>query len=210
MVEYLSPLEITRPEKFAGADHPMRKVTQETAFDPGSWTPERRQRVADLFDGLAEQWQSRHAEPRILPLRDALNRGRCQPGLCLEPGCGTGPATAMLATHFQRVIAMDLSWEMLRRVTVPGVPRILTDASQTPLSDHSVDTIVLMNMLLFPTEVERLLKPAGSVIWINSRGDQTPIHLSPEQLLEALPGSWEARSAKAGAGLWAVARRRSD
>ena len=57
------------------ADHPMRRVTLAAAFDPGSWTDERRRRVTELFDGLAEDWSSRDVTGREAPILDALHRG---------------------------------------------------------------------------------------------------------------------------------------
>jgi len=66
---------------------------------------------------------------------------------------------------------------------------------------------LMINMLLFPTEVDRVLKPTGTVLWINSLGDQTPIHLPAADVLEALPGAWRGVSARAGTGFWLAARR---
>ena len=37
-------------------------------------------------------------------------------------------------------------------------------------------------------EVERVLSRGGAVVWVNSSGEQTPIHLSPEDVRAALPG----------------------
>ena len=207
MVEYLEERDTVRPDKWAGEDHPMRIVTREVAFDPTSWDEERRRHVTSVFDGLAEEWHSRHLEQRILPLRDAIERGDVQPGLCLEIGCGTGPATALLAETFACNVAIDISAEMLQRAEAASAGRVLADGACLPFADGQADTIVLMNMLLFPAEVDRLLRPGGTLIWVNSRGAGTPIHLSPEDLVEALPGRWEARAALVGPGLWAVARR---
>lgn len=38
------------------ANHPMREVTRQIAFEPGGWTPGRADKVAALFDGLAAEW----------------------------------------------------------------------------------------------------------------------------------------------------------
>ena len=185
----------------------MRQVTREVAFDSPTWTPERRRKVESLFDGLAPEWHEKHAEDRLLPLHDALERGQIQPGNCLELGCGTGPATARLQKSFTQVVAVDLSFEMIRRLNCPDAARVRADASCLPFPANSADSIVLLNMLLFPAEVARVLKPDGTVIWVNSRAENTPIHLSPEDFSAALPGQWEARASRAGEGLWAVARR---
>ena len=66
---------------------------------------------------------------------------------------------------------------------------------------------LMINMLLFPHEVDRVLRPAGVVLWVNTLGDQTPIHLPAADVLEALPGEWSGATADAGTGFWLSARR---
>jgi len=185
----------------------MRKVTHQVAFGQTGWTPTRAKKVTSLFDGLATQWASRHSEHRLLPLADALDRGNVRAETCIELGAGTGPGTELLCRHFEQVFAVDLSHEMLRRLKPQWGHRIRADADCLPLRDDSVDVLVLMNMLLFPAEVDRILAPTGALVWVNSRGDQTPIHLSPEEVARALPGRWSGNAALAGQGLWCVLRR---
>ncbi len=81
------------------------------------------------------------------------------------------------------------------------------DASVLPFRDDAADLLVLVNMLLFPAEVDRVLRPGGGLLWINTLGHETPIHLSPEAVVEALPGSWTATAGRAGSGLWAAVQR---
>ena len=88
----------------------------------------------------------------------------------------------------------------------PGA-RVRADCCELPVPDASVDAVVLVNMLLFPAEVDRVLAAGGCVVWVNSSGESTPIHLLPEEVAAALPGTWTGVSARAGAGLWAVLRR---
>ena len=64
-------------------------------------------------------------------------------------------------------------------------------------------------MLLFPEEVDRVLARGGSLLWINTMADETPIHLSAEQVVAALPGEWHASASRAGTGSWCVVRRAS-
>ena len=66
----------------------------------------------------------------------------------------------------------------------------------------------MINMLLFPHEVDRILRPGGAVVWVNTLGDQTPIHLPPDDVVTALPGDWVGRTARAGTGFWLTAQRR--
>jgi hypothetical protein len=67
--------------------------------------------------------------------------------------------------------------------------------------------MLLVNMLLFPAEIDRVVQRRGVVVWVNSLGDQTPIHLPPGEVLDALPGTWRGLTARAGTGFWLVARR---
>jgi SAM-dependent methyltransferase len=210
MLERLAEFAVEEPAHRAGEDHPMRQVTRSVAADAAAWDPATRSRVQGIFDSLAPDWHSRHTEERLTPLRDALERGRPRAGRCVELGCGTGPASAVLAEHFEAMVSVDLSMEMLRRAAGGCAHRLRADASRLPFYDGSVSTLVLMNMLLFAEEMDRVLAPGGTLLWINSRGAGTPIHLSPEDLLHAMPGDWEGRTANAGQGLWCVIRRAGD
>jgi len=86
-------------------------------------------------------------------------------------------------------------------------PRVQADSSRLPLADDTADVVLMINMILFPDEVDRILRPEGQVVWINTLGDQTPIHLPPDDVAAALPGEWVGVAARAGVGLWAVLRR---
>ncbi|MEJ7585111.1 MAG: class I SAM-dependent methyltransferase [Acidimicrobiales bacterium] len=193
-----------------GADHPMRIVTRQVAFDPDGWTPDRARKVGELFDGLASEWHTRHYPGREAPLRDALARGfdgADDPGACLEIGSGDGNGTGVLVERFARVAALDLAREMLLRA--PAVaPRIQADAACLPFADRSIGVAVLVNALLFPTEIDRVLAPTGRIVWVNSRGDQTPIHLPAADVVAAMEAAtatgWDAIASQAGWGTWCV------
>jgi SAM-dependent methyltransferase len=183
----------------------MQAVTRAAAFEPGSWTPERATKVTALFDELAPVWNERQQSVnRYEPLADALSRGGVSRGRCFEVGSGTGLATPMLSGHFDAVIGLDLSMEMLRRA--PGV-RVHGDANVLPFRDDAFDSAVLVNALLFPRELDRVVVPTGTVVWVNTRGADTPIHLPPEDVASALPGDWHGVAAEAALGVWAVLRR---
>jgi SAM-dependent methyltransferase len=215
-VRELTPV-VADPDELAGDandDHPMRTVTRQVAFDPGGWTPDRAAKVAELFDGLAPEWNLRMSQDRVAALLDALDRGRLdgagrreRPPLVVELGAGTGFGTERLRARFERVVAVDLSWEMLSRLVAP-VPRVRADASTLPLADGTADVLVLVNMLLFPREAARVLSPGGALVWVNSLAERTPIHLSASDVVAALPGTWEALASRAAGGSWCVARRR--
>ncbi|CAN5295747.1 hypothetical protein BH20ACT3_BH20ACT3_04860 [soil metagenome] len=63
---------------------------------------------------------------------------------------------------------------------------------------------------MFATEVGRALAPDGVVVWTNSRGADTPIHLTAGEVDGALPGSWDGVASRAGWGTWSVHWRRSS
>lgn len=267
------------PPSGLSADHPMRRVTRAVAFDADGWTAERRGKVAELFDSLAEEWHTRDAPGRDAPLRDALERGLsaadevaavpalqaamaavtttevpvvhlddpdrhpggsespfgfggyddlpsndppsgtvtaigegCRTGfvsraprrLCVDIGAGTGLHSATLAARFPMLLSVDLSGEMLRLAPVGPAIRVQADASALPLGDGSVDVLVLANAFLFPLEVGRALAPDGVVVWVNSRGTDTPIHLTANEVDAALPGRWDGVASQAGWGTWSA------
>lgn len=199
-----APGTVTDLEVF-GSWSPMRKVTEQVAFD-GAWDATRRDKVRELFDGMAAEWSSRFSIERAASITDALDRG----GLCgtkiVELGAGSGLGTNEIAARAADVAALDLSMDMLRQQS-GSTPLVQGDASTLPLPDASVDTLVLVNMLLFPAEVDRVLGAAGRLLWINTNGHETPIYLSPEDVVAALPGSWAATAGRAGTGIWAAVDR---
>jgi SAM-dependent methyltransferase len=206
--------------------HPMRQVTRQVAFEPGGWTPERAGKVTELFDGLAPEWHTRMSSERMTSLTDALDRGGVDaavtavdtagaglatPGgpLVVELGSGTGFGTPYLVDRYRRVVAVDLSFEMLRHAaaTSTDAPRVQADASRLPLRDGGAAVVVLVNMLLFPAEVDRVLAPGGVVVWVNSLGERTPIHLPADDVARALPGRWDGVASRAAGGTWCVLHR---
>ena len=197
-----------RPPRPEVAHHPMRAVTHQIAFDgdAGGWTPERRAKVAALFDGLAPEWHTHLRDPqRTAPLNDAYDRGGIPAGgRCLEVGSGDGANTTFLGRHHDVVVALDLSQEMLVR----GVgDRVRADAGSAPIRTASIDVAVLVNAFLFPAEIDRVLAPGGALVWVNTAGDQTPIHLADDEVERALGGAWDGLGAEAGWGTWSVWRR---
>lgn len=197
----------TAPPPFAGPDHPMRKVTRAVAFE-AAWSDQRARRIGELFDTMAADWSERTVDDmRAAPVLDALQRGDLPiDGAWLELGSGTGAGCELLSAIVGSLVAADLSLEMLRRASAT-VPRVQADACRLPFPDRSFDVVVMINMLLFPVEIDRVLRPTGRVLWVNNLGDQTPIHLPAVDVVEALPGNWSGRTANAGTGFWLVARR---
>lgn len=201
--------QLTEPEPVGGPDHPMRKVTRQVAFEDG-WSSGRAAKVAELFDSMAAEWAERKVEPvKAAPVLDAVERGGVdRSGRWIELGSGGGAGAILLHDRVERLVSIDLSGEMLAHA--PDLaPKVQADASSLPLPDGCADTVLAINMLLFPAEVDRILAPGGALLWVNTLGDRTPIHLPPPDVVEVLPGEWEAVTARAGSGFWAVVRRRA-
>ncbi len=209
MIDALPPhAGATEPEPFAGPDHPMRTLTRSIALGE-PWTPDDAHRVTKIFDGLAPQWTENHVDPvKAAVVNDALDRGDPPlDGRWIELGSGTGAGTRVLDGRVREQISVDLSPGMLAHAPDGIAQKVRADSSQLPFVDDAADAILMINMLLFPHEVDRVLAPGGAIVWVNTLGDQTPIHLPPADVARALPGQWTGVSSYAGTGLWAVLRR---
>ena len=198
--------DVVQPARF-GSDHPMRTVTEQIGGGDG-WSPERASFVAGVFDELSVGWHADHSSDlRLAPLEDALDRGDLPPGCLVEIGCGTGAATERIAARRPVAAALDLSPRMLALADLSLAPFVRADAGALPLAAGSLDVMVLVNMFMFAEEYDRVLAPEGRFVWISTMGDETPIYLPPEEVMELLPGHWKATGSNAGTGLWLVARR---
>ena len=190
----------------------MRIATRRAAgLDPGGWTDDLRKQVAAFFDSLAGEWHTRTSPQRTAIVADALSRGlgapHRRPGVAVEVGSGIGTYSTLLAERFERVVAIDLSLAMLDLAPERPAHRVQADSAALPLGDRSAAGIVLINMFLFPAEVDRVLARDGVLVWVNSSGEQTPIYLSSDDVLAALPGEWRGTAGRAGEGHWCVLRR---
>ena len=209
-IQYL-PVLIPPPEvppDIDGTDHPVREVTRGVAADETFWTTDTAAEMTERFDELAPDWSNRLRPEEFVGLPDACGRGGLDSeALCLEVGSGTGFGTVHLAEHFRRVIAVDLSAGMLALAPLGLAPRVRADGAGLPLADDSVDVVALINMLLFPSEVDRVLRPGGAVLWFNTLGVRTPIHLPAPEVAKALPGAWRGVASEALWATWCVLRR---
>ncbi len=193
-----------------GSASPIRSVTRQVAFDD-AWDAERRDKVAELFDSMAAEWSAtRDSEERRASIIDALDRGSITGDRVIELGAGSGLGTAHLTSRYSNVVALDLSMEMLRAAPAGMSLKVRGDSASLPFPDGCADVLTLVNMLLFPTEVDRVLAQRGCLVWINTQAHETPIHLPAEDVVAALPGSWTAVASRAGSGSWCVARRAAD
>ena len=207
IITWIDPLrELVKPARF-GSDHPMRTVTQQIGSGDG-WSSERASFVAGVFDELSVGWHADHSSDlRMAPLEDALDRGDLGPGRLVEIGCGTGAATERISARRPVAAALDLSPRMLALADPTVAPFVRADAGALPLTAGSVDVMVVVNMFMFAASYDRVLAPEGQFVWISTMGDETPIYLPPEEVVDLLPGRWTATGSYAGTGLWLVARR---
>jgi ubiquinone/menaquinone biosynthesis C-methylase UbiE len=190
----------------------MRIATRRAAgLDADGWTRDLRDQVEDYFDDLADEWHTRSSPERTAVVTDALSRGLghigAPVGTAVEVGSGIGAYSSLIAERFESVIAIDLSLEMLKRAPAGPAHRVQADGASLPVGDSSAAAIVLINAFLFPAEVERALAPDGTLVWVNSSGEQTPIYLSVDDLVARLPGEWAGAASRAGEGHWCVLRR---
>ncbi len=211
MIEELPPVEIPghRASGLGSDDHPMRIMTRRAAgLAPGGWDAEARGQVETVFDELSREWHTRTSPQRTAVVVDALDRGGVtRGGLAVDLGSGIGNYSALLAERFRTVAAVDLSLGMLRLAPEAPATRIQADAADLPFRTGCADAVVLVNAFLFPAEVDRVLTPQGSITWVNSSGDQTPIHLRSDEVAAVLPGEWQGVASRAGQGSWCVLRR---
>lgn len=96
----------------------------------------------------------------------------------LEIGCGTGTTALRLAPHVARLVASDVSGEMIaiarEKAAAEGcanVEFVVGPAGEGPWPEHSFDAVLAFNMLHLVTDraavlarARRLLKPGGLLV----------------------------------------------
>jgi ubiquinone/menaquinone biosynthesis C-methylase UbiE len=98
-------------------------------------------------------------------------------GTCVEIGCGAGRITRALASDFERVVALDVSPEMIERaraVTPDHVEFELVEGPAIPLPDAEADAVFSVHVLQhlerfeavrhYLAEARRVLRPGGSLM----------------------------------------------
>lgn len=197
----------------------MRAMTRRAAgLDGRPWDDDAREEVTRFFDDLAPAWHTRSTPERLAVVVDALERGldpllspkgadaAAGPRTVVEVGSGLGAYSARIEERFDHVVAVEVAEEMHRRAAGPA-HRVLADASRLPLAGHSVLAVVMINAFLFPREVGRVLRPGGVLLWVNSSGPDTPIHLSTQDVVAALPFEVSGAESQAGVATWCALQR---
>ena len=166
-----------------------RFVTDAVVRRPVLWRFLRRPLRA-MFDGLAPSWETRIGPSHLLALELALADVPA-PRRILDLGTGTGVVARAVAERYPHaeVIGADLSPGMVAeaRRTLPTalagrVAFEVADASALPYEDAAFDLVTLSNMIPFFDELARVTAPGGTLVLSFSRGDETPIYVSPERL----------------------------
>ena len=189
----------------------MRHITRDVVYK-NLWNSNLVEEVKKLFDEKASEWSTtRNIPSRGIPVLDALERGEVYGEKVVDLGAGTGLATQLLVNKFESVVALDISKEMIKNSVTPETPQVCADGGCLPFASNSIDVFLVMNMILFPNEIERCLKDEGFLVWVSSRGPETPIYLPPEEVIDLMSAnsevSWLGVSAYALEGSWLVARR---
>lgn len=138
------------------------------------------------FDRAARSFASAsfihdEARRRLLERLDAF---KLEPGTLVDLGSALGAGAAALTRKFPdaRVLALDLSREMLGRSVQGSFTRVAGDAGKLPFGDRSID--LLFANLILPwlrpealfSEARRVLKPEGLILF-STLGPDTLVEL---------------------------------
>lgn len=129
----------------------------------GAWTED------DFYASGRSDWADflshwRHYEPGV-------------GGTCVEIGCGAGRMTAALAGHFERVVALDVSDDMIdmARAHVPDTVTFhRVSGSEMPVPAGSIDAVFSVHVLQHLDDVDAIdrylraasaaLRPGGTIM----------------------------------------------
>ncbi len=81
-----------------------------------------------------------------------------QQGTCLDLGAGPLVNTAMLKTHFDTVLAMDLSHSMLSTEQSPRCLKVCADMDNLPLQQNTLDCVFSNLAMQWSADFKELLK----------------------------------------------------
>jgi ubiquinone/menaquinone biosynthesis C-methylase UbiE len=200
-----------------------KAISALVAHAPWSW-PLLNRPVMNFFDRAASGWDERTGAgsvDHLAPLSAGVLDVAIEPERILDIGCGTGAATLFLAREFPRarIRGVDISPMMISRATakigLDPEARVAfreADASKLPWPDRSFDLVTLVNMPLFFGEINRVLRPGGSVIVVATLGDDTPFSTPTRTIKHKFKrlGLDRSGGGSAGRGTWFTARKAND
>jgi SAM-dependent methyltransferase len=115
--------------------------------------------------------------------------GYCRGKDVLEIACGTGPGLGLLQSIARRLVAGDISRDILERARAHYGARIdlrVMDARSLPFPDESLDVIIIFEALYyvpdaaaFAAECQRVLRPCGHVLIASANKDLADFNPSP-------------------------------
>lgn len=190
------------------------------AHFPWSW-PLLRRPVTRFFDRAAGGWDDRTGAgslDHLAPLAAGVLDVKGRPESVLDVGCGTGAATLFLAREFPRarIRGVDISPAMVSRagarIGLDPEARVAFregDSSDLPWPAKSFDLVTLVNVPIFFAEVNRVLRPGGTVIVVATLGEDTPFSTPPKTIEARFAkfGLERSGSGSAGKGTWFSVRK---
>jgi SAM-dependent methyltransferase len=135
-----------------------------------------------LFDSFAGDWERIREDPTyrtgFVEAIGHLPHG-FRPRRALDVACGTGLASRMLLERWPglRLDGIDISPRMVgaARELVPEASFVVGSVHHLPWADGEFDLVTLLDGLLDPAELLRVLHRKGRLLVVYSRGGTTPI-----------------------------------
>jgi SAM-dependent methyltransferase len=202
---YLSGMaESDQPPDLKADTHPSRHYQERLLQDPSdheAWDG-----LRTSYAAMAEEWRDwTEQQPGYdAAVQAGLIRIRPAPW-AVEICCGTGEASAAVSKVVPFVVACDLNPAMLaRRVDVPGVSWFAADVQALPLGTGSVPLLVSLNGVFSASEIARVIRPGGQLLWCTSFRAGTPLYVPPDRVHQLLGAGWTAEGGEAGHGEWTL------
>ena len=170
-----------------------KAISRLVARAPWAW-PVISRPVMGFFDSRSKGWDrstGAGSVEHLAPLAAGVLHADKEPERVLDIGCGTGAATFFLAREYPRarIRGVDLAPGMIdqanSRIGLDPEARVafrVGDASKLPYPDEHFDLVTQTNMPVFFGEINRVLRPGGSVVIASSSGQNTPFS-TPDELL---------------------------
>ncbi|RAS35934.1 class I SAM-dependent methyltransferase [Paraburkholderia bryophila] len=159
------------------------------------------EQVADAFGSTAAAYLTSQTHATGADLQTLATAIAATPdATVLDMGCGAGHASFAVAKQAKEVVAYDIAPQMLATVegaaNQRGLANIRTQqgaAEKLPFADHTFDWVISRmsahhwhDVPLALTEVRRVLKPGGKVLFIDIAGSDHPLLDTYLQAVEVL------------------------